>query len=104
MDLNKKIEEVRKKPEHVRMRYVWGCVIASILVIFSFWVFSLKNNFNKFNNSDKSSSSPLSDLTSGFKEITTEGKDSLNPSLDSIKSIGSSLEQEALKAKENSSD
>ncbi|MDH4329976.1 MAG: hypothetical protein OEV93_00275 [Candidatus Moranbacteria bacterium] len=46
MDINKKIEEIRQKPEHVRMQYVLFCVGASMLILFSFWLFSLKSTLS----------------------------------------------------------
>ena len=45
MDINKKIEEIRKKPEHVRLRYVWGGMFLSMMIIVIVWVFSLRENF-----------------------------------------------------------
>lgn len=39
-----KIEAVRKKPEHVRLRYVWGSVIVVMAVVIALWVFSLKES------------------------------------------------------------
>lgn len=41
MDINKKIEEIRQKPEHIRIRYVWGMVAISMLFIIIIWLFSI---------------------------------------------------------------
>lgn len=64
-NINKKIEEIREKPEHIRMRYVWGCVIVSMLFIFLIWIFSVKENFSSIN-FDRGSlpeiSNPLPDI------------------------------------------
>jgi apolipoprotein N-acyltransferase len=43
MNLAKKIEEIRQKPEHVRLRYVWFLVTLSMTFIFIIWIFSLKS-------------------------------------------------------------
>jgi hypothetical protein len=44
MDLNKKIEEIRRKPEHIRLRYVWGSVAISMIFIVIIWIFSLNES------------------------------------------------------------
>lgn len=36
-----KVEEIRKKPEHIRMRYVWFFVAVSMLFVIIIWIFSL---------------------------------------------------------------
>ena len=40
-----KIEWVREQPEHVRMRYVFSCLVVSMLFILGIWVLSLQENF-----------------------------------------------------------
>ena len=42
MNLSEKIEEIKRKPEHIRLRYVWFFVAVSMVGIVSIWVFSLK--------------------------------------------------------------
>lgn len=44
MNLSEKIEEIKRKPEHIRLRYVWFFVSVSMVGIVSIWVFSLKAN------------------------------------------------------------
>ena len=41
MDIAKKIEEIRRQPEHIRLRWVWGSVVFSMLIIFAIWLFSI---------------------------------------------------------------
>jgi ABC-type transport system involved in multi-copper enzyme maturation permease subunit len=43
MSLQDKIEAIRRKPEHVRLRYVWIMVIIVMLFILIIWFFSLKS-------------------------------------------------------------
>jgi hypothetical protein len=45
MGLNDKIEEIRNKPEHVRIRYVWIGVLVTMILIIVIWFFSLKETF-----------------------------------------------------------
>jgi len=47
--LNEKIENIRQKPEHIRMRYVWFWVAFSMIFIFLIWIFSVKENFRSVN-------------------------------------------------------
>jgi hypothetical protein len=42
MGIQNKIEEIRKKPEHIRLRYVWAMVAISMFFIIIIWFFSLK--------------------------------------------------------------
>jgi hypothetical protein len=42
MSIADKIEGIRKKPEHVRLRYVWFFVALSMLFVVALWIFSLK--------------------------------------------------------------
>ena len=52
MDIFKKIEQIREKPEHIRMRYVWGLVSFFIVIIIFIWIFSLKNTFENLGKKD----------------------------------------------------
>jgi hypothetical protein len=37
-----KVEEIRKKPENIRMRYVWFFVAVSMFFVIILWIFSLQ--------------------------------------------------------------
>ena len=50
MNIMDKIEEIRQKPEHIRMRYVWLSVAIVMAFIILVWVFSLKAEFGKERN------------------------------------------------------
>lgn len=41
MGIQSKIEEIRRQPEHIRMRYVLGSVCVSMLIISILWIFSI---------------------------------------------------------------
>jgi hypothetical protein len=54
MNISKKIEEIRQQPEHVRVRYVWICVVVSMFVVLILWFFSIASMFaEEKNNSDQ---------------------------------------------------
>ncbi len=40
-----KIESIREQPEHIRMRYVVGCLIVSMLFILGIWLLSVGEGF-----------------------------------------------------------
>lgn len=40
-----KIESIREQPEHIRMRYVIGCLTVSMIFIFGIWMLSLGESF-----------------------------------------------------------
>lgn len=42
MSLENKLNEIRKKPEHIRLRYVWAMVAISMFFVIIIWFFSLK--------------------------------------------------------------
>lgn len=44
MNINDKLEEIRKKPEHIRLRYVWAMVAISMFFVIIIWFFSLKSS------------------------------------------------------------
>lgn len=46
MGLIEKIEEIRKKPDHVKLRYVWFFVALCMVLIVAIWFFSLQTDLN----------------------------------------------------------
>ena len=70
MDINKKIEEIRQKPEHERIRYVWGMVVICMFFVIILWIISLKDGFN-----NRSSSGGDSNI---LEQINLEGLSDLN--------------------------
>lgn len=45
MSISNKIENIRRQPEHIRLRYVWLGVIVSMIFIVIIWIFSLQETF-----------------------------------------------------------
>jgi predicted PurR-regulated permease PerM len=43
--IKEKIKQINNQPEHIRMRYVWGCVAVSMFIIFIVWIFSIFSMF-----------------------------------------------------------
>ncbi|MFA6383576.1 MAG: hypothetical protein WCX17_04075 [Parcubacteria group bacterium] len=44
MGLYEKIEEIRGKPEHIRMRYVWAMVAITMIFVVIIWFFSIMSS------------------------------------------------------------
>ena len=47
MGIYDKIEEIRQKPEHIRMRYVWLMVAISMTFVLAVWFLSFGNGRNE---------------------------------------------------------
>jgi type II secretory pathway component PulM len=53
MDINKKIEEIRQKPEQERLRYVLFWVVGCMIFIVLIWLLSLSSSFTNRIQEDK---------------------------------------------------
>jgi hypothetical protein len=70
MNIKEKIKEINSQPENVRMRYVWGCVAVSMLIIFVVWIFSIVSMFSgKENRATSKDNSDVADLQKQFQDI-----------------------------------
>jgi len=72
-----KIESIREQPEHIRMRYVVGCLVVSMFFILGIWLLSVGENFRN--------------ISREVPEAMTQGKE-LVPK-DQVPSLGDLLEQ-----------
>jgi K+-transporting ATPase A subunit len=50
MNIQEKLEEIKKQPEHIRMRYVIAFVSVSMFFVLVIWVISLKQKFKTIQN------------------------------------------------------
>lgn len=69
MDFWGKIEAIRKKPESVRLRYVWFLTFLGVFFVLIIWIFSLRVNFSDVQFTQKGNSTD--DL---FNKIQASGK------------------------------
>lgn len=82
MNISEKIAAIRREPENVRMRYVWGSVSISMLIIFAIWIFSINAMFKNNKESSKKELDSNAGITEqlknlkqqapSFKEYTTQ--------------------------------
>jgi Na+/H+ antiporter NhaC len=67
LNIQKKIEAIRQKPEHIRMRYVWVMVAISMFFIIIIWLISLSSMKND------------SDTQSDWRELKTSVENIAKP-------------------------
>jgi uncharacterized membrane-anchored protein YhcB (DUF1043 family) len=48
--IEKKIHAIQNEPEHIRLRYLWGAVLISMMLVVFIWVMSLKTTFLQVHN------------------------------------------------------
>lgn len=73
------IESVRQKPEHIRVRYVIGCVAASMVLVIGVWLLSVSEGFkNVAQDAETSEFQQILPRPSDFSlDALIEGKQSL---------------------------
>lgn len=45
--IGRKIEEIRQKPEHVRVWYAWVGVLVAMFFVVLIWIFTLQENLSR---------------------------------------------------------
>ena len=109
--ISEKIEAIRQQPESIRIRYVWGCVAASMFIILIFWIFSIASMFaggkddsdqtaNGINSSISEQIQTLSNQAPSLKDLnsqplTTDDINSIQNMDDIQSSTGTSAEIES---------
>jgi len=70
MNISEKIAAIRREPQHVRLRYVWGCVAFSMMIILTLWFFSIAAMFKKGDSSaDQNANNSTTSLQDQLKNI-----------------------------------
>jgi cytoskeletal protein RodZ len=67
-----KIAEMRRQPEHVRMRYVWISVTVCMVIIFAIWIFSITAMFQAQKNTPAQDGSGASSITNQLHDLKTQ--------------------------------
>jgi len=96
MNIIDKIEEIKRQPEHVRLRYIWILVAIFMAVVIAIWIFSLSVNIRS-NNAESVSKNVVdqfSDSKNQLKSIT----DNLSNSAKKVQDANNqgSLNQESI--------
>lgn len=78
MGLQDKIEEIRRKPEHIRIRYVWACVSVSMVFVIAIWIISIAVQNKKSNPSeiipDQQILNQFQDQKKSLEDVTSQMK------------------------------
>lgn len=82
MNIQRKIEEIRQKPEHIRLRYTYAAVAVSMFFILILWFFSLSENIRK-TRVDMNKQNVF-DQAGSQKKSLKEATDNIKSSLDNI--------------------
>jgi len=104
MDILEKIEEIRKKPEHIRRRYVWVMVLVCAFFIFLIWILSFKNSLYMIRENQDDSASQEEIL----KNLKESGKalNEIKNGLDELRGMENEIEnaspESTIQALENS--
>ncbi len=72
MGLIEKIEEIRKKPDNVKLRYVWLFVIICMVLIISIWLLSVRADISESSLKNKNSSREKSEIQKSGSELLQE--------------------------------
>ena len=87
MNLVDKIEEIKRKPEHIRLRYVWFFVAISMMGVLTIWFLSFRG---------ATDGAVSTDFNSGLRDVAgqlNDQKDSMQATINSVKTAN----QDALK-------
>ena len=87
MNLSEKIEEIKRQPEHIRLRYVWFFVAVSMVAVVAIWILSIKANVGNVSSeiTNMRSASDLNDVSEKVGEqkemlqsVFENGKEAVN--------------------------
>ncbi len=67
MNISEKIAQIRKQPEHIRLRWVWGSVAVSMFFIITIWIFSITLIFKEGTAKNEKSTDTTVSLTEQLK-------------------------------------
>lgn len=81
--IEKKVEDIRKQPEHIRVRYVWGAVAITMFFVIFIWLLSMKTNFTQLNN-DPETQESIDELQKRIDEMNVGGTTSDSVSIDDL--------------------
>ncbi|KKR20077.1 MAG: hypothetical protein UT50_C0022G0002 [Candidatus Moranbacteria bacterium GW2011_GWA2_39_41] len=72
MNITEKIEQIRQKPEHIRLRYVWLSVFVSMFLVLTVWYFSAKTQMVQLNGAP-SNTAITQDLGTAVDQFSQQG-------------------------------
>lgn len=101
MNIEKKIEEIRAEPEHVRIRYVIGAVVISMLFVIIIWIASIKQTFQDFDRrTEDIQPFEATELLEEFNQTQEEVKQSLEEVLENTAPASDEFSEESIRSTE----
>lgn len=95
MNISKKIEEIRSEPEHIRLRWVWGSVTVSMLLIIAIWIFSITLMFQDDKKSSQQGAATTTDIAKQLQDLKQQA-----PSLQDFSDQSLTIEDEGVTKKD----
>jgi hypothetical protein len=80
MSLSDKIEEIKRKPEHIRIRYVWISVFISMFLIVIIWFFSIQARIDSTGEKDIKATGNLQEQFNKLKDAAPSVDDLMKTS------------------------
>jgi hypothetical protein len=87
MGLIEKIEEIRKKPDYIKLRYVWFFVIICMILIIAIWFFSLRTDLREMSQKEN----PTNQKTTEIKQFGSDLIKEIEKQKDTAKNIQSTI-------------
>lgn len=83
MGIQDKIDQIRQKPEHIRLRYAWMFTAIAMVFIIAVWFLSLRTKSNQakgpvLSESQKETLKNLQDQKKSLKDATNQVKSALD--------------------------
>jgi len=95
MKLTEKIEAIRKQPDYIRLRWVWGGVAFSMLIILAIWIFSITTMFK-----NSAPNTFVDETSTAISDIQDKTKDSIQQ-LNSVNNFSEGVSSSQPKEKSN---
>ena len=98
MGIMEKVEEIRSKPENIRIRYVWFFVAISMLFVIILWIFSLAASRQESQSVPSDNNIFNSDILDQFdeqKEALDKTRQNIQGTLSDLENAASSAPQSA---------
>ncbi|HLN19378.1 MAG TPA: hypothetical protein VK255_04400 [Patescibacteria group bacterium] len=89
--IQSKIDEIRKKPEHIRIRYAWACAAGVTFLVVIIWMISLSANNTKEEITNQEFFTP--EEMKPIEDLKTSGQD-LKNATDQLKNSANSAQNQ----------
>ncbi len=90
MNITDKIEEIRRAPEYIRLRWVWGLTASCMLVVILLWMILIKSQASSFSQGLGSGNSNLSAEFDQQKKSIKDATGQIKSTLDKATQQGAS--------------